>query len=85
MLADASPGPGGRIVVAPVDVSAVRHEREARRGHSMLEHLRTEAYPIYRNHIYPPESESGSEKMLSYEKNNRLIDESKSRLKSFER
>ncbi len=51
----------------------------------MLEHLRTEAYPIYRNHIYPPESESGSEKMLSYEKNNRLIDESKSRLKSFER
>ncbi len=84
LLADASPGPGERIVVAPVDVSAVRHERETRRGHSMLAHLRTEAYPIYQKHIYPPKS-NGGEETLSYEKNNELIDESKSRLKSFDR
>ena len=35
------------IVVAPVDISALRHEREVRRGHHMLAHLRTEAYPVY--------------------------------------
>ena len=76
LLADASPGPGERIVVAPVDVSALRHERETRRGHSMFAHLRTEAYPVYRNHFYPPKTEN-DEEMLSYEKNSELIDESK--------
>ena len=55
MLAEASPGPGERIVVAPIDVSALRHERSTRRGHAMLAHLRTEAYPVYRSHVYPPE------------------------------
>ena len=29
LLAQASPGPGERIVVAPVDISALRHERES--------------------------------------------------------
>ena len=48
LLADASPGPGERIVVAPVDMSALRHERQTRIGHHMLAHLRTEAYPVYR-------------------------------------
>ncbi len=82
MLADASPGPGERIVVAPVDVSALRHERETRRGHSFLAHLRTEAYPVYSQHFYPPHSEASDDGMLSYEKNNGLIDESKRRLDS---
>ncbi|MBA4183756.1 MAG: nitrilase [Acidobacteria bacterium] len=77
LLADASPGPGERIVVAPIDVSALRHERETRRGHSFLAHLRTEAYPIYQKHFYPPQLEEKGEEMLSYEKNNELIDESK--------
>lgn len=54
MLAEASPGPGERIVVAPVDISALRHERATRQGHQMLAHLRTEAYPVYRRHLYPP-------------------------------
>ena len=47
MLAEASPGPGERIVVAPIDITALRHERATRRGHHMLAHLRTEAYPVY--------------------------------------
>ena len=76
MLADASPGPGERIVVAPIDISALRHERQARRGHQMLAHLRTEAYPVYRENIYPPERDDAE---LSYERNNALIDESKRR------
>jgi len=53
ILAKAEPGPGERIVVGPIDLSAVRHERQRRRGHHMLAHLRTEAYPAYRQSIYP--------------------------------
>src|SRR5688572_5409345 len=33
LLAQADPGPGEKIVVAPVDVAALRHERSVRRGH----------------------------------------------------
>jgi hypothetical protein len=60
-----------------VDISALRHERASRRGHHMLAHLRTEAYPVYQQHQYPPPSEEP----LSYENNNRLIDEAKRNLK----
>jgi len=80
MLAQASPGPGERIVVAPVDISALRHERDTRRGHHMLAHLRTEAYPIYGQHIYPPRDTKPTE--LSYEENNRRIDQTKRSLSS---
>jgi predicted amidohydrolase len=82
ILAQASPGPGERIVVAPVDISALRHEREARRGHHMLAHLRTEAYPVYGSRIYPPKLErnDAEQTVLSYERNNELIDESKQQL-----
>jgi len=76
ILAQASPGPGERIVVAPVDISALRHERKVRRGHHMLAHLRTEAYPVYQKHQYPPRGGSGAAE-LSYEGNNLLIDEAK--------
>jgi len=73
MLAEASPGPGERIVVAPIDISAVRHERAQRLGHHMLAHLRTEAYPVYSVHQYPP----ASSRHLSYERNVELIDVAK--------
>jgi hypothetical protein len=84
LLAEASPGPGERIVVAPVDISALRHERAARRGHHMLAHLRTEAYPVYRQHQYPPALDDDSSTQLSYERNNLLIDEAKRRLSDLE-
>jgi predicted amidohydrolase len=77
VLAQASPGPGERIVVAPVDVSALRHERAARTGHHMLAHLRTEAYPVYRRHLYPPEGAKGA---LSYEENEARIGAVKKKL-----
>lgn len=51
-LAEASPGPGERIVVAPIDISALRHERATRAGHHMLAHLRTEAYGCYASPRY---------------------------------
>ncbi len=48
ILAQADAGPGTKTVVGPIDVGALRHERSVRRAHCMLEHLRTEAYPVYR-------------------------------------
>jgi predicted amidohydrolase len=75
ILAQASPGPGERIVVAPVDITALRHERATRVGHNMLAHLRSEAYPVYREHRYPPRP-LGDERH-SYERNNELIEEAK--------
>jgi predicted amidohydrolase len=78
LLAEASPGPGERIVVGPIDISALRHERASRRGHHMLAHLRTEAYPVYRTHQYPPRRLPAP--ALSFEGNNQLIDEAKRRV-----
>lgn len=54
VLAQADPGPGTKIVVGPIDLAALRHERDRRQGHDLLGHLRTEAYhgfyarPIFR-------------------------------------
>jgi len=53
VLAQADPGPGEKIVVGPIDLAALRAERERRRGHQLLAHLRTEAYPAYRHSVYP--------------------------------
>jgi len=43
ILAQADPGPGEKIVVAPIDLAALRQERERRAGHRFLDHIRTEA------------------------------------------
>ncbi|MFN8062922.1 MAG: nitrilase-related carbon-nitrogen hydrolase [Vicinamibacterales bacterium] len=82
ILAEASPGPGERIVVAPIDITALRHERHVRRGHHMLAHLRTEAYPAYRTHVYPPANARPQDASdASYESNVALIDAAKARLR----
>src|SRR6266849_6222153 len=52
ILAQADPGPGEKVVVGPIDIAALRAERDRRRGHHMLAHLRMEAYPAYRRSIY---------------------------------
>ena len=75
VLAEATPGPGERIVVAPIDISALRHGRASRRGHHMLAQLRTEAYPVYRDHRYPPAPFAAERH--SCERNVTLIEESK--------
>jgi predicted amidohydrolase len=54
VIAQAEQGGGEKIVVGPIDMAALRAERQRRRGHHMLAHLRTEAYPGYRQPIYPP-------------------------------
>jgi len=44
IMAQADPGPGEKIVVAPIDLAALRAERGRRRGHHLLSHLRPGAY-----------------------------------------
>ena len=57
---------------------ALRHERATRRGHHMLAHLRTEAYPVYAAHRYPPGMHPGAPRVdLSYERNVELIEEAR--------
>jgi predicted amidohydrolase len=80
VLAQADPGPGEKIVVGPIDIAALRAERERRRGHHVLAHLRTEAYAGYRRAIYPG-SLPPSAKKLSVEDNDRAIEAAKKRLK----
>lgn len=53
ILAQADPGPGEKIVVAEVDLGALRESRRRRVGHNHLAHLRTEAYPVYGRSFYP--------------------------------
>ena len=55
ILAQADPGPGEKIVVGPIDLAALRAERQRRRGHHLLSHLRTEAYTeLYTRPIFRP-------------------------------
>ncbi|GAB4171736.1 MAG: hypothetical protein Kow0020_06570 [Wenzhouxiangellaceae bacterium] len=44
ILAQADPGPGEKVVVAPIDLRALREERARRAGHDMRAHLRSSAY-----------------------------------------
>jgi hypothetical protein len=53
ILAQAEPGLGERIVVGPIDLAALRAERERRSGHHTLAHLRTEAYARYCQPVFP--------------------------------
>jgi predicted amidohydrolase len=72
ILSQADPGPGEKIVVGPIDLAALRAERERRRGHHMLGHLRTEAYTGYRRTVYPGSLAEGA-RVLSVEGNERAI------------
>jgi predicted amidohydrolase len=78
VLAQADPGPGEKVVVAPVHLGALRAERRHRLGHHMLAHLRTEAYGAYRTPVYPTgRAASGP---LSVAGNEAAIAEAKQRL-----
>ena len=60
ILAQAEAGPGERIVVAPVDIGALRSERSRRQGHHMLSHLRNELYRCYGRPVYRRAAETGN-------------------------
>ena len=44
VLAQADAGPGEKVVVAPIDLAALRAERQRRVGHDMRSHLRSEVH-----------------------------------------
>lgn len=51
ILAQAEPGPFEKVVVAPIDLPALRHARQRQQGHQTLAHLRPQAYPVYRDEL----------------------------------
>jgi len=54
ILAQADPGPGEKVVVAPIDITTLREERDRRLGHDMRAHLRSESYNYLNQSIFPP-------------------------------
>jgi len=54
VLAQADAGPGEKVVVAPIDMAALRHERQRRTGHDMRAHLRAGMYPYLQAERLPP-------------------------------
>jgi hypothetical protein len=57
ILAAADAGPGERVVVAPIDVAALRAERQRRIGHDMRSHLRSEVHTYLERPWLPPADE----------------------------
>ncbi len=58
VLAQADPGEGEKVVVAPIDIGTLRHERARRVGHDMRAHLRSEVHTYMRQtYLAPPERE----------------------------
>lgn len=45
ILAQADPGPGEKVVVAPIDIDRLRSERARRQGHDTRAHYRAELHP----------------------------------------
>jgi predicted amidohydrolase len=76
ILAQADPGPGEKVVVAPIDIAALRAERERRRGHDIRAHLRSEIHD-YARHAYLPRGGAGE---LSIENIGRRITDAKRKL-----
>jgi predicted amidohydrolase len=83
ILVQADPGPGEKIVVGPIDLAALRAERERRRGHHMLAHLRMEAYRAYHRSVYRSGLSNG-DRALSIEANDRAIADAKRRIQDQE-
>jgi predicted amidohydrolase len=54
ILAQADPGPGEKVVVAPIDLGALRRERQRRSGHDMLAHYRSSVHPYAACRRLPP-------------------------------
>lgn len=54
ILSQADPGPGEKVVVAPIDIARLRDERERRHGHDMRSHLRSEIHTyLDQRHLAP--------------------------------
>ncbi len=79
IVAQASPGGGEKVVVAPVDIEMLRYERSTRLAHQMLAHLRTEAHPLYRCPGYPA-GEYRGQNDRTYRDNQETIESAKRKI-----
>ncbi len=77
ILAQADPGPGEKIVVAPIDIARLRSERERRLGHDTRAHLRSEIHPYLATPRLAPASAGET---LSVEGHKERIRDAKKRL-----
>ena len=60
ILAQADPGTGEKVVVAPINIPALRSERERRVGHDMRAHLRSEIHDYHGVTRLAPAAHDGS-------------------------
>ena len=74
IMAQADPGPGEKVIVGPVNVPALRHERERRAGHDMRSHFRSEIHTYYRQPWLAP---GGAERHSSESLGKRILDAKK--------
>lgn len=54
ILAQVDPGPGEKVVVAPIDIDSLRAERTRRLGHDTLGHLRTSVHAYLNREYFLP-------------------------------
>jgi predicted amidohydrolase len=73
ILAQAEPGPGEKVVVAPIDIQQLRKERARRMGHDMRGHLRTQCHSYLNEPYFPP----ATQHPITIEHNNERIKQSK--------
>lgn len=78
IMAQADPGPGEKIVVAEIDLEALRTARKRRLGHNPLAHLRAEAYGRKGMLGYP----AGTFKDVKVSCGNRTVEENESLTRS---
>ena len=77
ILAQADAGPGEKIVTAPINIAALRSERERRIGHDMRAHLRSGLYPYLNSQFLEP----ANEKPINMDQLNKRIKDAKKKLK----
>jgi len=75
ILAQADPGPGEKVVVAPIDIERLRQERQRRRGHDTRAHFRAEIHDYARRPALTP----AGEETITIESLNARIDAAKRR------
>ena len=76
ILAQADPGPGEKVVVGPIDPTALRAERARRRGHDLQSHLRTELYTS----LSRPRLSRAGQQPISIDSLNERVEQAKRRV-----
>ena len=63
ILAQVDPGPQEKVVVAPINIEALRYERKRRLGHDTVAHSRSDVY----SYLYTPQGLKADAKIPTIE------------------